>query len=107
MSRHLYDIEKIMDTDYGREALSDVSLYRSIVEHRRRFYHLGYVDYDRDYPETIDFVPAGEVLDAFRKDYNDNMVDGYIYGEAIDFDNVMRRITDLRERFRRLNFDSE
>ncbi len=107
MSRHLYDIEKIMDTDYGREALSDVSLYRSIVEHRRRFYHLSYVDYDRDYPETIDFVPAGEVLDAFRKDYNNNMVDGYIYGEAIDFDKVMRRITDLRERFRSLNFDSE
>lgn len=31
MSRHLYDIEKIMDTDYGKDALNDLSLYKSIV----------------------------------------------------------------------------
>ena len=107
MSRHLYDIEKIMDTDYGMEALTDPSLYKAIVEHRRKFYHLGYVDYDLDYPDKIDFVPVGETLEAFRRDYNDNMVNGYIYGEAIDFDKVMRRITDLRERFRNMSFDSE
>ena len=27
MSRHLYDLEKIMDTDHGREALKDTELY--------------------------------------------------------------------------------
>ncbi len=102
MSRHLYDIEKIMDTPYGREALADVSLYKSIVEHRRRFYHLGYVNYDADYPAEIDFIPKGEVLEAFRKDYNDNMVNGYIYGEAIDFDSILRRMTDLKSLFRKL-----
>lgn len=102
MSRHLYDIEKIMDTDYGKEALTDPYLYKAIVEHRRKFYHLGYVDYDLDYPGTIDFVPAGETLDAYRKDYNDNMVNGYIYGEAIDFDSVIQRITELRDRFRKI-----
>ena len=107
MSRHLYDIEKIMDTDYGKEALMDPSLYRAIVEHRRKFYHLGYVNYDLDYPGAIDFVPASETLDAFRKDYNDNMVNGYIYGEAIDFDIVILRIIDLRERFRKMDLDSE
>ncbi len=102
MSRHLYDIEKIMDTDYGREALADASLYKSIVEHRRRFYHLGYVNYDADYPSVIDFIPKGEVLEAFRKDYNDNMVNGYIYGEAVDFDSIIRRMNDLKSRFRKM-----
>ena len=100
MSRHLYDLEKLMDTDYGKAALQDVNLYRAIVEHRRKFYHLGYVNYDLDYPASINFVPEGETLDAYRRDYNDNMVNGYIYGEAMAFDALIERIKLLQQRFR-------
>ena len=102
MSRHLYDLERLMDTDYGKAALADGELYKAIVEHRRKFYHLGYVDYDKDYPERIDFVPQGAVLDAFRQDYVDNMINGYIYGEAKSFDDLLTRMEVLRERFRAL-----
>lgn len=101
MSRHLYDLERLMDTDYGRAALEDTGLYRSIVEHRRKFYHVGYADYDLDYPEHIDFIPKGEVLEAYRLDYNDNMVDGYIYGVAKPFEQLMERMAELLERFRK------
>lgn len=100
MSRHLYDLERLMDTEFGKEALGDTELYKAIVEHRRKFYHLGYVDYDRDYPEKIDIVPKGNVLEAFRRDYMENMVNGYIYGEAMDFETLMRRMLELQERFR-------
>ena len=100
MSRHLYDLEKLMDTDYGKAALQDVDLYRAIVEHRRKFYHLGYVNYDLDYPASITFMPEGETLDAYRRDYNDNMVNGYIYGEAMAFDALIERIKLLQQRFR-------
>ena len=99
MSRHLYDLEKLMDTDYGRAALADGELYKAIVEHRRKFYHLGYVDYDLDYPDKIDFVPKGEALEAFRRDYVDNMMNGYIYGTAMEFDALMERIKELQGRF--------
>lgn len=40
MSRHLYDLEKLMDTNYGKAALEDTALYQAIVEHRRKFYQL-------------------------------------------------------------------
>ena len=102
MSRHLYDIEKIMDTEYGRAALEDFELYKAIVEHRRKFYHLGYVDYDRDYPKLLSFVPQGKTLEAFRKDYMDNMADGYIYGQAISFEELLDRLKELQDRFHRL-----
>lgn len=100
MSRHLYDLEKLMDTEYGTAALQNIDLYRAVVEHRRKYYHLGYVNYDLDYPTSIRFVPEGDVLEAFRRDYNDNMINGYIYGEAISFDVLMERIRLLQERFR-------
>lgn len=55
MSRHLYDLEKLMDTEYGREALADRTLYDAIVEHRRAYYALKYVNYDLHAPATINF----------------------------------------------------
>lgn len=100
MSRHLYDLERIMDTSYGRSAIEDTALYKTIVEHRRKFYHLGYVNYDTDYPKSIRFVPEGETMNAFRRDYEDNMVNGYIYGKAISFSNLIERISELQDRFR-------
>lgn len=106
MSRHLYDLEKLMDTDYGKAALEDADLYRAIVEHRRKFYHIGYVNYDLDYPAFINFLPKDTVLEAYRRDYNDNMVNGYIYGDAISFDELIRRMEELQSRFRRIKVES-
>lgn len=102
MSRHLYDIDKIMDSGYGDIALSDLSLYRKIVEHRRKFYHLGYVNYDLDYPEHLSFIPQGEVLQAYQRDYEDNMIDGYIYGEADSFEDLLNRLQILQDRLRQI-----
>ncbi len=35
LTRHFYDLERLMDTVHGTEATADSELYRSIVEHRR------------------------------------------------------------------------
>ena len=105
MSRHMYDLEKIMDTEYGKKALNDGNLYKAIVEHRRKFYHLGYVDYDKDYPSQVDFIPKGNLLKAYENDYKDNMVDGYIYDDAKSFNIILARMHELLERFRKVKID--
>lgn len=102
MSRHLYDLDRLMDTEFGQKALNDGKLFKAIVEHRRRFYHLGYVDYDKDYPTSIDFIPQNKVMNAYRLDYESNMVDGYIYGEAKSFDELMKRMEKLLQDFRQI-----
>lgn len=98
MSRHLYDIERILNTPYGESALADMDLYKAVVEHRRKFYHLGYVDYDLDYPQNISFIPTGETLSAYKRDYEENMIDGYIYGTAVPFDRLLDKMNELQER---------
>jgi hypothetical protein len=35
-SRHLYDVEKLMDTEYATAALGNKALYQTIVEHRAK-----------------------------------------------------------------------
>lgn len=37
MSRHLYDLEKMMDTQVEFDALLDTALYKDVVEHRRHY----------------------------------------------------------------------
>lgn len=99
MSRHLYDLEKLMDTPYGREALSDRSLYDAIVAHRRAYYALKYVNYDLHNPDTINFLIPDWALEAWKADYAD-MRRFFIYGESLDFDKLMQRMNELLRRVR-------
>lgn len=98
MSRHLYDLERLMDTSFALSALSDMVLYHEIIAHRQRFYHVGGVNYELDRPSTISFCPTGELLEKMRSDY-EVMKDSMIYGEKLSFDALIDRIRILQSRF--------
>ena len=99
MSRHLYDLERLMDTQYGREALTDQNLYYSIVEHRKVYYDLKYVNYDLHAPDKIDFIPPASELEHWKADYAE-MQRHFIFGTALPFDDLIKRMEELRSRFR-------
>ncbi|WP_373727430.1 nucleotidyl transferase AbiEii/AbiGii toxin family protein [Bacteroides heparinolyticus] len=99
MSRHLYDLEKLMDTEYGKEALSNRKLYDAIVEHRKTYYVLKYINYDLHAPSTINITIPESVIRAWQDDYAD-MRRYFIYGESLEYDALMHRITELQERVR-------
>lgn len=102
MSRHLYDLERLMDTPYGREAIADHDLYNAIVEHRKTYYNLKYVDYSIHAPEKIDFIPPLSEIEYWKADYNE-MQRHFIFGPALSFDDLMKRMEELRNRFRSLS----
>ena len=99
MSRHLYDLEKLMDTDYGRDALVDHALYKTIVEHRRAYYALKYVNYDLLDPATINFLIPKQAIESWKEDYS-NMRRFFIYGNSLEFDALMQRMEELQKRVR-------
>lgn len=87
---------------YAEVALNDVALYEDIVNHRRKFYHVGYVDYDKELPQSIQIVPSDALLPSYEADYNE-MRDSFIYGESLDFSALMKRMAELQERFRKMS----
>jgi len=95
MSRHLYDIERIMDTDFGKAALNDTELYKAIVNHRRAYYALKYVNYDLLSPDVINIIPPSNVIDDWHSDY-ENMQKSFIYGASKPFDELINRISKLQ-----------
>jgi predicted nucleotidyltransferase component of viral defense system len=100
MTRHIYDLEKLMDTNFATEALNNTNLYNAIVEHRRTLTAMKEVDYSTHSPETIDFVPPDFVMDEWRDDYK--KMGNMIYGESLPFDKLIERIKELNERFRKI-----
>lgn len=98
MSRHLYDLEKLMDTRFAHDALADKELYSMIVEHRRKFYHAGYADYDRDYPSAINFIPSENIIKEWEQDYAE-LVKSFVYGRYLPFDELLARLQSLLQRF--------
>lgn len=101
MSRHLYDLEKLMDTQFAKEALADKALYDIIVNHRAVYYALPYFDYSLHSTNTISFVPPSSIIDKWREDYTE-MQRHFIFGDSLSFDELISRIQILQDRFREM-----
>lgn len=102
LTRHLYDIEKMMDEDFAIAAMNDESLYSDIVEHRSKFTAWSKFDYQSHHPSTISFLPPESLTEALETDYK-KMQEGFIYGESLSFEELIGRIADLQERFKSLS----
>lgn len=101
MSRHFYDLEKLYHTKYKNMALSDSKLYYDIVEHRKKFYHVGYVDYDKELPSSITIVPSDKLKPKYEEDYK-KMQTSFIYGKSLDFADLITFLETLQKELRKV-----
>lgn len=101
MSRHLYDVHRIMQTAIADEALSDESLYESVIEHRRKFIGLKGFDYDTLRRSSLKIVPIGDVRDRWEVDYK-NTVMNMVMGKAPSFEEIIIELETLNNRINKM-----
>lgn len=97
MSRHLYDIDQMLDTGIADSAIADEILYQQVVEHRRKFIGLKGFDYSTLDKSTICFVPQGEARHKWTEDYKNTRM-SMILGETRTFEQVMARLEDFNRK---------
>ena len=97
LSRHLYDLEKLMNTPHGIAALQNKDLYKNIVRHREKFNPLMGLNYGNHRPDKIMLMPPDTVIKEYERDYLE-MARFMIYGEALPFDRLKKRISELQKR---------
>ena len=102
LSRHLYDLEKLMDSEYGKAALEDDNLFENIVNHRKKFNTIRGLDYSNHTVGKIKIIPPDEVIKDWETDYN-TMKENMIYGDALDFNSLLLRIKELQDRINQTN----
>lgn len=98
MSRHLYDIHRIMDTEFGLKAVKNRDLFQTIVAHRQKYTPIRGIEYAFHTSQTLQIIPPQAVLSTWKQDYQE-MTTHMIYGEAPTFEVLLSRMTELKRRF--------
>lgn len=101
MTRHLYDISRLMDTQFLEEALSDIELYDTIVKHRELLTNVTWVDYTKHARATINFIPPESIMAEWSQDYKE-MQESMFYGETETFNNLIKKLKNLNERINKI-----
>lgn len=97
-SRHLYDLERMMDMDFAKKAVKDNDLWQNVQHHRSVFTSMKNVDYSTDFRKTIVLCPPDKFLAGWEEDYR-QMCETMIYGEKLLFEKLIDRIRELENRF--------
>lgn len=103
LSRHLYDLERLMDTEHATRAFKDKELFYHIAEHRSTFSPLKGIDYANHKPSLIQIVPPDAVVKDYESDYN-VMQENMFVGKSLSWDAIFKRLTQLQERIRGLDW---
>ena len=98
-SRHLYDLERMMDCDFAKSAITNDDLWNTIHHHRDVFTHMKNVDYTLDIRDRIILLPPANICAAWKTDY-EAMRNTMIYGESLPFEKLLARMEELQKRFR-------
>lgn len=98
LTRHLYDLERIMDTDYGKEAVVNDELFENIVKHRKIMSRVKNINYEHHEKGKLKIIPPDEVIEKWKDDYK-TMQENMIAGKNLDWDDLLTRIKEIETRF--------
>lgn len=107
MSRHLYDLEKMMDTPFAESALQNTNLYETVINHRKKFNSIQVVDYRTHYPEQIQIYPPDNLITHWKNDY-ENLRESFIYDKTKkSFEEIIERMSELTNRIRKIGLKAD
>ncbi|WP_417443268.1 nucleotidyl transferase AbiEii/AbiGii toxin family protein [Joostella sp.] len=98
LTRHLYDIEKLVDTGFGKAALQDEQLFKTIVEHRKHVTPLRGIDYANHHKGRLSIMPPEEIEKLWEQDYK-TMQENMIVGKSLSWNKLLERIKDIENGF--------
>jgi hypothetical protein len=103
MSRHLYDLGKMMDTPFSQSALQNIDLYKTVINHRQKFNDIQGIDYQTHDPACVQIVPPENLINSWKEDY-ERLKQSFIYeDDKKTFEEIIERLRELTGRIRKIN----
>lgn len=96
ISRHYYDLFRLLQSETGQAALADRALGEDCVAHARMFFNRPDFDLASARSPTFALCPEQGMIDDLRQDYRAMSV--MIFGDPPPFDQVIEAIADLQNR---------
>ncbi|GGF50774.1 nucleotidyl transferase AbiEii/AbiGii toxin family protein [Echinicola rosea] len=105
LSRHLYDVHQLANSEVAERAIQDKALYETIVNHRYTFSKVGGIDYNRHKPKALDPMPIPGLIEPWKADYQ-KMREQMIYEEnPPTFDELLGNLIKLKARLSKLDWE--
>jgi hypothetical protein len=98
VSRHYYDVHRLIGSPAGKKALDDRALAADCVRHARMFFYRREFGLESAEPGSFALSPADGMIDALRRDYG--AMSTMIFETVPPFENVL---DSIRAAERRLN----
>lgn len=96
VSRHYYDLYKLVATPIGASAIADTPLAADCIAHARMFFNRPDYDLAGAGPGSFVLAPHDAMIDQLRVDYR--AMQGMIFGDPPDFEAVLDSIVSLEAR---------
>ncbi len=96
VSRHYYDVHRLMQTPVGTAALVDANLGADCVAHARMFFNRTDFDLGSATPGSFALSPHEGMADQLRIDYR--AMTGMIFGDPPEFEDVLATVVALEQR---------
>ena len=95
VSRHYYDIYRLLRSDVGQRAAHDLDLARGCARHARMFFNSSDLDLATAHPGTFSLSPLPEMDIQLRRDYT--AMAGMIFGEVPEWETIVETIRQFEE----------
>jgi len=98
LTRHLYDLDKIMKAEYGEKAIADHELFEMIVQHRKTVTPLRGMNYSNHVKGKLSIIPPDFIMDKWGGDYK-TMQENMIINESLKWEELLDRVKEIEEKF--------
>jgi predicted nucleotidyltransferase component of viral defense system len=102
LTRHLYDLDKMMQAGYGEQAIADDELFQTIVEHRKTVHPIRGLDYSNHEKGKLKIIPPDEVLSKWKEDYK-TMQKNMIVGESLSWESLLKNMKHIENSLNRVS----
>jgi hypothetical protein len=99
VSRHYYDIYRLLASQTGRKASGDMEMAEDCVRHARMFFNRPDLDLASAVPGSFALTPHDGMLADLRRDYE--AMSGMVFGPIPAVDAVVAVIAELEQRLNR------
>ncbi|MGA9211778.1 nucleotidyl transferase AbiEii/AbiGii toxin family protein [Kaistella sp.] len=99
LSRHLYDLDRLMNSEYGEKAIADKNLFNKIVEFRELMNNGRGISFENHKRDRLNIIPPVEVIDLWEADYR-QMQESMIVGDRLPFNELIEKMQIIQRKFK-------
>lgn len=95
ISRHYYDLYRLLETEVGARALADRALGADAIAHARMFFNRPDYDLATAHAPTFAVAPTPDMIEPLRTDFR--LMAPMLFGAAPAFEAVLAAVVDLEQ----------